>query len=77
MEFNRHDIERIIRDVFQNWFKEEYCPYCAGETTFVRVSYSSDEGAYEEGWRCLRCLKSFKQTMVPVVPKVGPDVAVS
>lgn len=70
MEVTRGDIMRLIREERERWLKEEHCPHCKGETTFIRNEYDPDEGECEEGWRCLHCMNIFRQAMVPTEPEI-------
>ena len=67
--WDRSEVKMIVREVLEGYFKTSVpCPECKTSTTFVVAGYAPDEDEvdYGETWRCLRCLKLFKQVMAPI-----------
>ena len=48
------------------YFEIRYCPVCKADITMIGFDYWSDEGEYEDRYRCLNCLHLFTEKLEPV-----------
>lgn len=61
-------IRKAIEEKAEEFIKEVECPNCKRITTAIKAGYTSTgEDEYgEDVWRCMLCLKLFKETLVEV-----------
>lgn len=61
-----YEIKDGIHKEIARHIKEDRCPSCKADVTFICVAFWPDEGDNHEYWRCMKCLDLFEQNMTKV-----------